>query len=93
MVVQMEQQINQNSQSSFGDQNEENESSSVEIEENVVKFLDSMDNYLILTNSLSSTLREVEISIFDLVLFHLLRMNWENLTHFKLCALTIAFWY
>lgn len=58
MVMQVEQQVDQNSQSSSGDQKEENESSSVEIEENVMKFLDSMDNYLILMNSLSSTLRQ-----------------------------------
>lgn len=76
MVMQMEQQVNESSHSCFGDQNEENESSSGEIEENMVKFLDSMDNYLVLMNSLSSTLRQVQISIFDLILFFPIFCEW-----------------
>ncbi|KAI5660898.1 hypothetical protein M9H77_20221 [Catharanthus roseus] len=61
MVTQMEEVVDQSqsqSQSSSQDYKEENELPSVETEENVVKFLDSVDGYLMLMDSLNSTLRQ-----------------------------------
>lgn len=62
MVTQMEEVVDQSqSQSSSQDYKEENELPPVETEENVVKFLDSVDGYLMLMDSLNSTLRQVKL--------------------------------
>lgn len=76
MVTQMEEVVDQSqsqSQSSSQDYKEENELPSVETEENVVKFLDSVDGYLMLMDSLNSTLRQVKL--LGTILFILILSN------------------